>query len=179
MAAPNAHLLRTLAAVSPGSRVLDLGCGDGRHTDPLVRLGFDVWACAEAPNEVEATRERLTPLLGEGEASLRITPARPEALGYPDAHFDWVVACAAWHEETSERAWREGLAEALRVLKPGGWFIVSVPASLLGPTTVPARLTQIAEAAGFALSEVPVFEDEAGQRHVRGIYRRVDAATMR
>ena len=41
-------MLRTMAAVSVESRVLDLECGDGDHTVSLLRLGFDVYACGRS-----------------------------------------------------------------------------------------------------------------------------------
>ncbi len=38
----------------------DLGCGAGRHTVALSRLGYDVCATDNAPRAIDLTMERLT-----------------------------------------------------------------------------------------------------------------------
>ena len=168
-------LLRTLAAVPPTSRVLDLGCRSGRHTEALVRLGFDVHACAPADADVQATREALRALIGD-EANRRVTRARPEALGYPDAFFDWIVADGAFDADHAGPR-PEPVEEARRVLRPGGWLWVAADARALGDAAASA-LTALFEAAGFALAERPFVEEQKGYPVVRAIYRRVDAGTI-
>ena len=176
MRPPSDPLLRTLAAVPLPARVLDLGCGVGWHTSALVQLGFDVYACTEDPADVDAVREAVTPVLGE-ETARRVTPAHPAALGYPDDYFDWVVAYGAYDTAASETALRDMLDETRRVLKPGGWVWVAVRAPRVGGASTPGSLTRRFEAAGFALAERPIEGEEAGERLVRGIYRKVDAHT--
>lgn len=153
----SAHLLRTLAAVAPGVRVVDVACGAGAHAEALARLGFDVWACDEAADCVEATRERLAGLVRD--APIRATRARPDALGYPDAYAAWVVATAV------EVARLPGaVAEAARVLAPGGWLWIEV---LLADA---AGLADAAHAAGLSVAEAPARDDARGTVHA--IYRR-------
>ncbi len=161
-----------MAAVPVASRVLDLGCGAGRHTDPLVRLGFDLWACDEDAEAVAAARARLDRLLGEDEALRRVTPARPAALGYPDEHFDWVVAHGVYDRAASAAAMKEMLAETRRVLKDGGWVIAAFRRAA-GLALTPETLTKLLAEAGFALAEEPVEEETV----VRGIYRKANALT--
>ena len=115
--APSDHLLRTLAAVPPGARVVDAACGSGRHLVPLAHLGFDVWGSAADADDVDAARQRLAEILGPEEAARRVTPAAPDALGYPDAWADWMVL--AGPDDLAD-----ALAEAARVLKPGAWVWV-------------------------------------------------------
>ena len=148
--APSAHLLRTLAAVPPGARVVDAACGEGRHLDPLARLGFDVWGSAA---DVAAARQRLADVLGEDEAARRVTRAAPDALGYPDAWADWVVVA-----DVPDLA--DALAEAARVLKPGAWVWAEADAR--------ESLDAAAEAAGLATAEAPAEGDGAWH----AIYRR-------
>ncbi len=177
-APPSEHLLRTMAAVPVQSRVLDLGCGAGRHTDPLARLGFDLWACDQENHAVAVARARLAPLLGEEDAARRITRARPAALGYPDEHFDWVVAHGTYDRADSAAEMKEMLAETRRVMKNGGWVVVALRRGLAGPDLTPETLTKLFAEAGLALAEDPA-EDTEAEPVLRAIFRKIDATTPR
>jgi SAM-dependent methyltransferase len=127
--APSDHLLRTLAAVPPSSQILDLGCGDGRHTEALLRLGFPLHACDPRPDAVAATRERVAGLLEEGdlETVVQVTPL--DALDHPDDTFDWVVAARAEAYVGNKNDLRTLLNVSRRLLKPGGWLYLTLPAT--------------------------------------------------
>lgn len=173
---PSEHLLRTMAAVPVQSRVLDLGCGTGRHADPLARLGFDLWACEENHAAIAVARARLADMIGEDEAHRRITPARPAALGYPDDHFDWVVAYGVYDRAESAADMKEMLAETRRVMKNGGWVIVGFRRALAGAGLTPETLVKLFAEAGLALAEDPA-EEQVGESVLRAIFRKVDATT--
>ncbi len=151
--APSAHLLRTLAAVAPGARVVDAACDDGRHLDALARLGFDVQASTDG--DAGPARERLAAVLGDAEAARRVTHAAPDGLTAPDASADWVVLAGVTRQRLAG-----ALAEAGRVLRPGGWVWVEVADG--------AGLVEAAHAAGLATAEAPA--EEAGRVHA--IFRR-------
>ena len=165
---PSDALLRTLAAVSPASRVLDLACGQGHHTVPLAALGFDVWACNAHPESVAAVRRQLDDLLGEGEGQRRVAQSAPDALGYPDDYVDWVVASGL---DGSSEEIVSALVEARRVLKPGGWLWIE-----LTGINSPEALTELAVSADLAVAEAPARAGERGT--VFGTYRRVDAGII-
>lgn len=173
---PSAHLLRTLAAVPVQSRVLDLGCGPGRHADPLARLGFDLYACDEEVDAVAATRRCVADVLGPEEAERRVTPARPAALGYPDDFFDWVVAHGTYDTAESAAELKDMLGETRRVLKNGGWVFAAFRQSLVGPDLTAETLTKLFAEAGLALAEDPA-EEHDGEPVLRAIFRKVDATT--
>ncbi|WP_412062839.1 hypothetical protein [Rubrivirga sp. IMCC45206] len=120
---PSAHLLRTLAAVAPGTAVVDLSAGEA--TAALVALGFDVVAVSDAA------------VAGAS------TVASADALA--DASADWAVAGAS---EDGCAA----LADAARVLRPGGWVWVAAG----GPEVLAA-----AAGAGLVVSEPPGVTDGA------------------
>lgn len=168
---PSDHVLRTLAAVPLSSRVLNLGCD--AHTEPLIQLGFEVHACDTDPGKVSTARTSLAKLMEAGEAEQRlIHVARRDALGYPDAFFDWIIAFNVIEYD----ALLSNLAEARRVLKPGGWIIIAFAVEEEAVIT-PHVLQLILTEANFALAEKPVVTNETGNRVVRGIFRRVDAGT--
>lgn len=152
---PSDHLLRTLAAVPPGVRVVDLGCGDGHHTVLLAQLGFDVWAVDPDPDGVAAARRRLADVLGDDEAARRVSRASVDALGFPDAFADWAVLAASPDRVAG------ALAEAARVLRPGAWVWVG--------GTDAAGWDVAASAAGLVVAEGPGV-DRTGWVHA--VFRR-------
>lgn len=167
MDVPSDHLLRTLAAVGPGCRILDAGCGSGAHTEVLHRLGFEVWACDADPAQVTATRERMRGVDEDFDAEARVTVGHPGAMGYPDDYFDWVVAFGTLDALAPDER-LSALDEVRRVLAPGAWVFV-------GAEELDAyALLALTEAAGLALAERPAAEPGGG---IRGIFRKVEAGT--
>jgi SAM-dependent methyltransferase len=99
--------------VTPGTRLLDVGCGAGQLALIAARAGAQVSGCDIAPNWVEkaqarATAEGLKIAFAEGDA---------EALPYWDGEFDVVVSLIG-----AMFAPRPDLvaAELTRVCRPGG-----------------------------------------------------------
>lgn len=107
--------------VGPGQRVLDLGCGDGRHAYAAWRLGAGVVALDQAAAEVKHVRDRLDELGARNAVALR---GDGLALPFPDGCFDRVIAAEVLEHVPDDRGM---LAEAVRVLKPGGLLAVTVP----------------------------------------------------
>jgi SAM-dependent methyltransferase len=99
----------------PDAEVLDAGCGSGRTMDDLRRYGtvrgFDL-----NPLGVEHARDR-------GHADVAV--ARVEEIPHPDAEFD-LVTCLDVLEHTPDDL--VSLRELLRVTRPGGWLVLTVPA---------------------------------------------------
>ena len=177
----SAFLLRTMASVAPGTRVVDVG---GAHAHVLAALGFDVWVSADSPVDAAAARSSLTDVLGPDEAVRRVALARPGALGYPDAFAPWVVAA-----RPAAASLAETFAEARRVLAPGGWLWTDLPgagpdaaalgveARLAADTAAAAALAAAAREAGLAVASRPV--PDAARGTVVAVFRRVDTDTVR
>lgn len=111
----------------PGLRVLDLGCGEGRHAisawleAPVYVVGVDLAAA-----DLATARQRAAdfePADGAGR-SLAWVRGSGITLPFADASFDRII-CAEVLEHVPD--YRSMLAEIRRVLKPDGLLVVSVP----------------------------------------------------
>jgi len=115
--------------LASGDRVLDLGCGEGRHA-------IAAWASADVhcvgidlcERDVAAAAGKARPFVSErppGEQrSLGFGVGNALALPFADRCFD-VVICSEVLEHIGP--YREVLAEIRRVLAPGGVLVASVP----------------------------------------------------
>jgi 2-polyprenyl-3-methyl-5-hydroxy-6-metoxy-1,4-benzoquinol methylase len=74
-------------ALAPGARVLDAGCGPGRHSLALARRGFDVVGVDLSPDFVRLARDAAA---AEQIASARFVERDVRELDF-DAEFDAVV----------------------------------------------------------------------------------------
>jgi ubiquinone/menaquinone biosynthesis C-methylase UbiE len=112
-----------LAAISPGDRVLDVGCGPGRLTLTAALAAGpagEILGIDPSP-EMIALATRKAKRVGSS-AAFRV--AGIEAIPAPDNHFDAVLASLMLHHLPPELQ-RRGLAEVLRVLKPEGRFVAA------------------------------------------------------
>lgn len=125
----------------PGDHVLDLGCGDGRHTRYLRLLdGISSVALDLGRDEVERTHGALTfmdalapeqggPAVGAG--PWLVVRGDGYRLPFPDATFDCVIISEVLEHLHDDDA---ALNELSRVMKPGGKLAISVPRE--GPEAV-------------------------------------------
>jgi len=115
--------------VRPGDRLLDLGCGFGRHAYQAARLGAEVVALDAGADEVSAVRDTLGAMADAGELDAeeaRVGAVQGDALSLPfaSASFDRVIASEVLEHIPDDSA---AMAELARVLRPGGSMAVTVP----------------------------------------------------
>lgn len=115
-------------SLKPGARILDVGCGSGRHTDAasrvqrVVTIGLDIRF-----EDVTAAKERLrfAKELGEsGGGFCAVMTADINCLPFKDSFFDLVI-CSEVLEHIPDH--ESAVSEILRVLAPGKDLVVSVP----------------------------------------------------
>jgi SAM-dependent methyltransferase len=111
-----------------GERVLDMGCGAGRHAFEMYRRGADVVAFDQDGDELAGVLELFAAMREAGEvpsgAEADIKQGDALSLPFADGEFDRVVAA-----EVLEHVPDDGtaIAELARVLRPGGTLAVTVP----------------------------------------------------
>ncbi|HZM30429.1 MAG TPA: methyltransferase domain-containing protein [Acidimicrobiales bacterium] len=146
----------------PGDRLLDLGCGAGRHAFESLRRGARVIAFDYDEAELKDVAAMAGAMDTGGDLSkeARSSCARGDATALPftDARFDRIIAAEVLEHISDDAA---AISELVRVLRPGGTMAVTVPAFL-------------AERICWALS------DEYHAPHVEGGHVRIyTAAEMR
>jgi len=113
-----------------GDRLLDLGCGFGRHTYEALVRGADVVSCDMAFDELASIRNTIPMLIDDGlfDGSLSRTQVQGDGtrLPFADASFDKVIASEVLEHVPDDDA---AYAELMRVVRPGGTVAVTVPAT--------------------------------------------------
>ncbi len=119
MSSTNDTLSNLLNHLFPGARILDIGCGTGRHAIELAGRGFSVWAVDMDGDAVETARE-----LSETQATLpSFAVARGEALPFRDGAFDAVSCLDVLHWAPDQAVFDALWSEVLRVLGAGGLLV--------------------------------------------------------
>src|SRR5687768_15592826 len=111
----------------PGERMLDLGCGGGRHAFEALRRGARVIALDADDVEVKDAAN----VMGAMEEAGEIQPGQGAmvngnalTLPFPDQTFDRVIAAEVLEHIPDDR---DAMAELVRVLKRGGTMAVTIP----------------------------------------------------
>lgn len=103
-----------------GSKVLNIGVGQGALEDNLFKKGVDIY-CLD-PSSVSI--DRLQSALGLGD---KARVGYSQEIPFEDATFDYVVMTEVL-EHLSDVVLDQTLYEVVRVLREGGTFLGSVPA---------------------------------------------------
>ena len=113
----DALLDEVLSSLPKGAKVLDVGCGTGEHLHHAVERGFAAFGVEPAPAMLKVARANVP--------AAKVEQAVATELPFGDAQFDLVIMVEVLRyldRADTEKA----LAEARRVLKPGGQLFVTL-----------------------------------------------------
>ena len=112
-------------------RVLDMGCGRGAVLTAVARrlttgraIGLDTWSTRDQSGKARAVTVRNASLEGVSER-IDVGTGDMRNVPYSDAAFDLVVSSLAIHNIRSRSDRRRAVAEAYRVLRPGGRVVIA------------------------------------------------------
>lgn len=135
-------------------KVLDLGCGTGRHTILLAKKGFDVYGLDISKEGLRQTAESLRK--NELKAKLRCGSCYKK-FPYKDNTFDAIISVQVIHHNYVKKI-RYCISEIERVLKPNGILFVTVAINRARGRTKRFRLAA-------PRTYIPLDGDEKGLPH--------------
>lgn len=100
------------------AKILDFGCGYGRTLAELAQAGYRNLCGVDLSDKLIERGKRLFPTL-----DLRVSP--PSTLDFPNASFDAVILFAVLTCVVDDAEQETLVAEARRVLRPGGVLYVN------------------------------------------------------
>jgi len=114
--------LKRVRPLVPGGELLDIGCGEGRHAFAAARLGFKVTAIDYEPLALQRARRFAKNKKIEG---ITFQKADVYRMPFPDSYFDVILDYGCFHHQRKSD-WPAYRRSILRVLKPEGYYILSV-----------------------------------------------------
>lgn len=114
--------------LSSGERLLDLGCGGGRHAFEAMRRGARVTALDYSAGELKDVAGVAGAMIESGEITFDswagVVNGDALDLPFPDGCFDRIIC-----SEVLEHIWDDvrAVQQLVRVLRPGGRLAVTVP----------------------------------------------------
>ncbi len=100
-----------LAKLKPGDNVLELGCGSGQLTQPLVSRGFRVIALEPGKQLITLAEQKV-----KGLGSVEFVNAKFEDAVLPKSHYSAVFSASAFHWMDPDTSWQK----TAQLLVPGG-----------------------------------------------------------
>jgi 2-polyprenyl-3-methyl-5-hydroxy-6-metoxy-1,4-benzoquinol methylase len=112
----------SLASLAPGAAVLDLGCGQGRHSLEFARRGYSVTGVDRTGGYIDVARETAV------REKLEIEFLHADIREFRrEGRFDLAVSMLTsfgYFEEQADE--RRVLENARASLRPGGWLLIDL-----------------------------------------------------
>jgi len=104
-------------------KMLDLGCGTGRHLIFFSKKGFDIYGIDASPKGIEIAQEWLSK---EGISVETICCRIEHSFPYEDNFFDAIISIQVIHHNLMENILKT-IKEIERVLRKGGYVYITFP----------------------------------------------------
>jgi ubiquinone/menaquinone biosynthesis C-methylase UbiE len=150
---PNSRMVVEMAKVKTGDKVLDVGCGTGNLTLTARKYTGEsgsAYGIDSSLEMIDLARKKAKHLGSETNFDVGLI----EKIAFPNATFDVVISRLVIHHLPDDLK-RQGFAEILRVLKPGGLFFLAdfnpptnpilahITSALVGPTMMQSNVLSI------------------------------------
>lgn len=120
---PDMERLVKLFKKNDVQKILDLGCGTGRHLLFFSKKGFDMFGIDASSKGIEIAQEWLS----EEGISVETNCCRIEhSFPYKDNFFDAIISIQVIHHNLMENILKT-IKEIVRVLKKGGYIYITFP----------------------------------------------------
>jgi cyclopropane fatty-acyl-phospholipid synthase-like methyltransferase len=123
---PSEHVIRFIFTQFPRNydkrnelKILDMGCGAGRHTIFLAQEGFKTYACDISEEGTRYLNEELE----NKKLSATVVKSDMENILFPDDFFDGIISYGVFYYNNS-KGYRTAVSEMHRVLKKDGKALV-------------------------------------------------------
>lgn len=103
------------------SKILDLGCGTGRHTLFFAEKGLEVYAQDKSKLALNILKEQII----KKKYKIRIIESEIDKISFPNQFFNVVLSTIVLHHGTIKQI-KNWFEEIRRVLKDNGFLVISV-----------------------------------------------------
>jgi ubiquinone/menaquinone biosynthesis C-methylase UbiE len=111
-----------------GKKICDIGCGDGRNTVLLNKVGFETYGTEITAEICRITKDKLAKHPDSIDSNIKT--GYNWSLPFEDESFDYLFSWnACYYMNDNNPDFSQHISEFARVLKKGGIFVVSVPMS--------------------------------------------------
>lgn len=113
-----------LSFLRKGMTILDLGCGYGRFTIPLAKLGYKMYGIDISPNLIKKAKEAAK----KNKLRSRFRVGDMRKLPYSKNQFNTIFCMwSVFAELTKEKDQLKSLREMKRTLRKGGFALIDLP----------------------------------------------------
>ncbi|MCK4734313.1 MAG: class I SAM-dependent methyltransferase [Methanophagales archaeon] len=106
------------------STILDIGCGTGRHIEFLLEKGVRYCTGIDTTPEMIKEAQHIYKMFGDERVELKLESV--ENLSFKDESFDMVICMTNTFGNMDPTIRETGIAEIYRVLRKGGFLVLSV-----------------------------------------------------
>lgn len=124
--AENVHKLLEKHQITPGSRLLDLSCGIGRHSVELAHLGYRVTGVDLSPTFIERAKRLAQEKQVTEKVEFHVCDARQVAQTLANEKFDAVVNIWTSFGYYDEEANTDILRQCRTLVREGGTFVMDI-----------------------------------------------------